>query len=64
MEAQLERIREHVKVLNHSSERMSQELVVLSRRMERLETNQAWLMKLIWIVISGTAVVIFKVFAL
>tara|TARA_R100000306_G_C4284436_1_gene96825 strand:- start:309 stop:503 length:195 start_codon:yes stop_codon:yes gene_type:complete len=63
MEAQLERIREHVKVLNHSSERMSQELVVLSRRMERLETNQAWLMKLIWIVISGTAVVIFKVFA-
>ena len=64
MEAQLERIREHVKVLNHSSERMSQELVVLSRRMERLETNQAWLMKLMWIVISGTAVVIFKVFAL
>ena len=63
MEAQLERIREHVKVLNHSSERMSQELVMLSRRMERLETNQAWLMKLIWIVISGTAVVIFKVFA-
>ena len=63
MEAQRERIREHVKVLNHSSERMSQELVVLSRRMERLETNQAWLMKLIWIVISGTAVVIFKVFA-
>ena len=42
---------------------MSQELVVLSRRMERLETNQAWLMKLIWIVISGTSVVIFKVFA-
>ena len=63
MEEQLDRIREHVKVLNHSSERMSQELVVLSRRMERLETNQAWLMKLIWIVISGTAVVIFKVFA-
>ena len=64
MEAPLERSREHVKVLNHSSERMSQELVVLSRRMERLETNQAWLMKLIWIVISGTSVVIFKVFAL
>lgn len=63
MEEQLDRIREHVKVLNHSSERMSQELVVLSRRMERLETNQAWLMKLIWIVISGTSVVIFKVFA-
>jgi len=63
MEAQLERIREHVKILNHSSERMSRELVVLSRRMERLETNQGWLMKLIWIVISGTAVVIFKVFA-
>jgi hypothetical protein len=62
MEEQLDRIREHVKVLNHSSERMSQELVVLSRRMERLETNQAWLMKLIWIVISGTSVVIFKVF--
>ena len=63
MEAQLERIREHVKILNHSSERMSRELVVLSRRMERLETNQSWLMKLIWVVISGTAVVIFKVFA-
>ena len=63
MEEQLDRIREHVKVLNHSSERMSQELVVLSRRMERLETNQAWLMKLIWIVISWTSVVIFKVFA-
>jgi hypothetical protein len=63
MEAQLDRIREHVKILNHSSERMSQELVSLSHRMERLETNQAWLMKLIWIVISGTAVVIFKVFA-
>ena len=63
MEEQLDRIREHVKVLNHSSERMSQELVVLSRRMERLETNQAWLMKLIWIVISGTSVVSFKVFA-
>ena len=63
MEEQLDRIREHVKVLNHSSERMSQELVVLSRRMERLETNQAWWMKLIWIVISGTSVVIFKVFA-
>ena len=63
MEEQLDRIREHVKVLHHSSERMSQELVVLSRRMERLETNQAWLMKLIWIVISGTSVVIFKVFA-
>ena len=63
MEEQLDRIREHVKVLNHSTERMRQELVVLSRRMERLETNQAWLMKLIWIVISGTSVVIFKVFA-
>ena len=70
LETVLDRIRQHIKVLNHSSERMSSTLdeleddfSELSQRMASVEANLAWLMKLIWMVIGGIVMIVFKVFA-
>ena len=70
LETVLDRIRPHVKVLNHSSERMASTLdeleddfSELSQRMASVEANLAWLMKLIWMVIGGIVMIVFKVFA-
>jgi len=70
LETVLDRIRQHVKVLNHSSERMASTLdeleddfSELSQRMASVEANLAWLMKLIWMVIGGIVMIVFKVFA-
>jgi uncharacterized protein YqhQ len=70
LETVLEKIRQHVKVLNHSSERMASTLdeleddfSELSQRMASVEANLAWLMKLIWMVIGGIVMIVFKVFA-
>ena len=69
LETVLDRIRQHVKVLNHSSERMASTLdeleddfSELSQRMASVEANLAWLMKLIWMVIGGIVMIVFKVF--
>ena len=70
LETILDRIRQHIKVLNHSSERMASTLdeleddfSELSQRMASVEANLAWLMKLIWMVIGGIVMIVFKVFA-
>ena len=70
LETVLDRIRQHVKVLNHSSERMASTLdeleddfSELSQRMASVEANLAWLMKLIWMVIGGIVMIVFKVLA-
>ncbi len=70
LETVLDRIREHIKVLNHSSERMASTLdeleddfSELSQRMASVEAHLAWLMKLIWMVIGGIVMIVFKVFA-
>jgi len=70
LETVLDRIRQHIKVLNHSSERMASTLdeleddfSELSQRMASVEANLAWLMKLIWMVIGGIVMIVFKVFA-
>tara|TARA_R110000787_G_scaffold112174_1_gene221120 strand:- start:233 stop:463 length:231 start_codon:yes stop_codon:yes gene_type:complete len=70
LETVLDRIRQHVKVLNHSSERMAatldeleDEFGKMSQRMASVETNLAWLMKLIWMVIGGIVMIVFRVFS-
>jgi len=70
LETVLDRIREHIKVLNHSSERMASTLdeleddfFMLSQRMASVEAHLAWLMKLIWMVIGGIVMIVFKVFS-
>tara|TARA_R100001530_G_scaffold28818_1_gene22798 strand:+ start:1272 stop:1502 length:231 start_codon:yes stop_codon:yes gene_type:complete len=70
LETILDRIREHIKVLNHSSERMAStldeledEFFMLSQRMASVEAHLAWLMKLIWMVIGGIVMIVFKVFS-
>ena len=70
LETVLDRIRQHVKVLNHSSERMASSLDELedefgkmSQRMASVETNLAWLMKLIWMVVGGIVMIVFRVFS-
>ena len=70
LETVLDRIRQHVKVLNHSSERMASSLDELedefgkmSQRMASVEANLAWLMKLIWIVLGGIVMIVFRIFS-
>ena len=70
LETALDRIRQHVKVLNHSSERMASSLDELedefgkmSQRMASVETNLAWLMKLIWMVVGGIVMIVFRIFS-
>jgi predicted nucleic acid-binding Zn-ribbon protein len=70
METQLDRIRKHLTVLNHSSERMANslndmdsELSELSQRVAAIEANMGWLMRLIWVVLGGIVMIVFRVFA-
>ena len=70
LETALDRIRQHVKVLNHSSERMASTLDELeddfsdlSQRMASVEAHLAWLMKLIWIVLGGIVMIVFRIFS-
>ncbi len=70
VESILDRIRDHIKVLNHSSERMARtldgledEFKELSQRMASMEAHLAWLMKLIWMVVGGIVMIVFKVFS-
>ena len=70
METQLDGIRKHLTVLNHSSERMANslndmdsELSELSQRVAAIEANMGWLMRLIWVVLGGIIMIVFKVFA-
>ena len=70
LETVLEKIRQHIKVLNHSSERMASTLDKLeddfgemSERMASVETHLAWLMKLIWMVVGGIVMIVFRVFS-
>ena len=69
MEETLNRIREHVKVLNHSSERMASALdsveddvSELSQRVASIEANMKWLMNLVLLVLGGVISLIFRVF--
>tara|TARA_R100001143_G_C3235240_1_gene76578 strand:- start:69 stop:302 length:234 start_codon:yes stop_codon:yes gene_type:complete len=63
------RIRTHIKVLNHSSERMADaldgvedEVKELSERVTSIEANLGWLMKLIWIILGGIIMIVFRMF--
>ena len=66
----LGRIREHIKILNHSSERMAtaldsveDEVGELSVRVASMEANMAWLMKLVWIILGGIIMIVFRIFS-
>jgi len=70
LEQALEKIRTHVKVLNHSSERMANALDgveddvgELTARVAAIEANLGWLMKLIWIILGGIIMIVFRMFA-
>ena len=58
----IQRIREHVRILNHSSERMTEELSGLSERVASIEAHMSWLMRLVWMVLGGIAMLVFKVY--
>ena len=66
----IDRIREHIKVLNHSSERMANSMDALDNDMSKLaervsaiETNIQWLMRLVMAVLGSVLALVFKVFA-
>ena len=66
----VDKIRAHIKVLNHSSERMANaldgvedEVKELSERVASIEANLGWLMKLIWIILGGIVMIVFRMFA-
>lgn len=61
MEYHLERIRDHIKILNHSSERMATELGDITERVAAIEAHMGWVMKLIWLVLGGVIAIVFKV---
>ena len=70
LEQSLESIRGHIKVLNHSSERMvrlldevEDELSDLGARVAAIEANMGWLMRLIWVILGGIIMIVFRVFA-
>ena len=70
LESILDRIRDHIKVLNHSSERIANaldgvedDLNELSQRVSAIEANLGWLMKLIWIILGGIVMIVFRMFA-
>ena len=58
----LDRIAHHVRILNHSSERMTEELSDLSERVASIEAHMSWLMRLVWMVLGGIAMLVFKVY--
>ena len=58
----IQRIREHVRILNHSSERMTEEISDLSERVAAIEAHMSWLMRLIWMVLGGIVMLVFKVY--
>ena len=70
LEQSLESIRGHIKVLNPSSERMvrlldevEDELSDLGARVAAIEANMGWLMRLIWVILGGIIMIVFRVFA-
>jgi hypothetical protein len=70
LEKTLEIIRGHIRVLNHSSERMvklldevEDELSDLGARVAAIEANMGWLMRLIWVILGGIIMIVFRVFA-
>ncbi len=70
MEAQLDKIRQHISILNHSSERMANaldnvedEVSVLSQRVSSIEAHLGWLMRLVWMILGGIIMIVFKMFA-
>ena len=69
LEKTLELIRGHIRVLNHSSERLvrvldevEDELSDLGARVAAIEANMGWLMRLIWIILGGIIMIVFRVF--
>ena len=52
----------HVRVLNHSSERMSADLSEVTERVASIEAHMSWMMRLIWIVLGGVFTILWGVF--
>jgi chromosome segregation ATPase len=70
MKETLESIREHIRTLNHSSERMASALdsveddvSELSQRVASIEANMKWLINLVLLVLGGVVSLIFRIFA-
>jgi CHASE3 domain sensor protein len=42
---------------------MDSELSELSQRVAAIEANMGWLMRLIWVVLGGIVMIVFRVFA-
>ncbi len=58
----IQRIREHVRILNHSSERMTEEISDLSERVAAIEAHMSWLMRLTWIVLGAVIMVALRIY--
>ena len=70
LEQSLESIRGHIKVLNHSSERMvrildevEDELSAVGARVTAIEAHMGWIMRLIWVILGGIIMIVFRVFS-
>lgn len=63
MERRIDAIVRHIRVLNHSSEKMAEQLGEVTVRMARLETNQTWLMRLVWVILSGIVALLIDMFS-
>jgi len=63
MEKQLERIVRHIQVLNHSSERMTSELSLVTSRVSSIEAHLSWVVKLVILIATGVIALVFKVFS-
>ena len=70
MNDSIDKIRESIKVLNHSGERMADslydmdnELSKLTERVAGIEANLQWVMRLVMAVLGSVLALLFKVFA-
>lgn len=59
----LSQLAHHVRVLNHSSERMTEELSDLSERVASIEAHMSWLMRLTWIVLGAVIMVALRIYS-
>ena len=66
----IDAIKHHVRILNHSSERMARSLdeleddvKALTERLAKIEANQIWMKQINYLILGSILAVILKVFA-
>lgn len=70
IDSTIDAIRQHLRILNHSSERMAHSLDLLeddvnrlTERLAKIEANQQWLKQLNIVILGSILAIVFKVFA-